>query len=300
VFELMLALWQRLPVIVRAVLAGIAIAAAGVYPWTLAVRANQKFLPVVPWAIVPTAAFLWLLWRWLRGDGWPRGTSAARRMNLRGTAPSPDAFGMAIFAGILGFVALMPGVAVLGRLVSLPSEAQPIHTPANMPAITVFVLLVMASVVAGVVEEAAFRGYLQSPIERRHGPVAAIVIAGLVFGALHYTHHPASVLAMLPFYLAISAVYGAMAYFTGSIIPGLVLHAGGDVLSLTRLWITGKPEWQLTSATPKLIRDSGPDAAFWASLALFLVLTAAAVGAFSALAATTREERASPLRPQPY
>jgi membrane protease YdiL (CAAX protease family) len=287
----MLALWQRVPVIVRAIVSGVAIGAAGVYPWTLLAKANGRFLPVVPWAVIPTAAFLWLFWRYLRGDGWPRATSEARRTNLRANAPSPDAFGMAIFAGILGFVALMPGIAVLGRLVSLPSEARPINAPADMPAITVFALLVMASIVAGVVEEAAFRGYLQSPIERRHGPVVAILTAGAVFGALHYTHHPASVLTMLPFYLAISAVYGAMAYFTNSIIPGLVLHAGGDVLSLTRLWITGKPEWELTSSAPSLIWESGPDAAFWTSLVLFIVLGALAVGAFASLASTTREER---------
>src|SRR5687768_13937368 len=292
----MLTFWQRLPVIVRAVIAGVAIGAAGVYPWTVVVRANQRFLPAVPWAIVPMAAFLWLFWRYLRGEGWPRSTSAARRMNLRANTAAPDAFGMAIFAGILGFVALMPGVGVLGRLVSLPSEAQKINTPENMPAITVLVLLVMASIVAGVVEEAAFRGYLQSPIERRHGPVVAILTAGAVFGALHYTHHPASVLTMLPFYLAISAIYGAMAYFTNSIIPGLMLHAGGDVLSLTRLWLTGKPEWELTSSTPKLIWQSGPDAEFWGSLALFVLLGAAATWAFSALGETTREQRSSHLQ----
>ena len=34
----------------------------------------------------------------------------------------------------------------------------------------------------------------------------------------------------MPYYLAVAAVYGALAYFTNSILPSLVLHAGGNVL----------------------------------------------------------------------
>src|SRR5262245_10413912 len=70
---------------------------------------------------------------------------------------------------------------------------------AGMPFVTLFLLLVMASVVAGVVEETAFRGYMQLPIERRHGPVAAILLNGVVFGFAHMAHHPAGVFVMLPY-----------------------------------------------------------------------------------------------------
>lgn len=78
----MLSLWRRLPVVVRAVLAGIAVAAAGLLPWVLFAEANQKVLLRVPWAILPTALYLWLFWRYLKGAGWPRSTSEARRTSL--------------------------------------------------------------------------------------------------------------------------------------------------------------------------------------------------------------------------
>jgi hypothetical protein len=42
-----------------------------------------------------------------------------------------------------------------------------------------------------------------------------------------------------------------------SILPAVALHAGGNVWSLTRLWATGRPEWQL-SATPSSGLDDGP------------------------------------------
>ena len=66
----------------------------------------------------------------------------------------------------------------------------------------------MASIVAGVVEEASFRGYMQGPIERRHGPVVAILVTGSVFGFAHFTH-PEVTLILMPYYLAVAAIYGA-------------------------------------------------------------------------------------------
>jgi hypothetical protein len=196
-----------------------------------------------------------------------------------------------LFAGMLGLIALMPLAGVLSRLVRLPAESQPIDAPPQMPFVTVFLLLVMASIVAGVVEEAAFRGYMQGPIERRHGPVVALLVSGVLFGLAHFTHHPDSVLAMMPFYLAVVAVFGGLAYLTNSILPGLVVHAGGDVFSLTRLWATGQPEWQVSSQPPQLIWETGPDAAFWGYLVAFIVLGGAALWGYATLAAVVRNER---------
>lgn len=287
----MISLWQRLPVVVRAVVAGVAVAAAGIVPWAMLATANQRVLLSVPWAVVPTALYLWLLWRYLNGEGWPSSSSAARRSSLRANAVPADAWGIALMAGMIGMAALLPLASLLGRLVALPVEAQPITPPADMPFITTFTLLVMGSIVAGVVEEAAFRGYMQGPIERRHGPVAALLISGVLFGAGHVNHHPSAVLAMMPFYVGVVAVYGGIAYFTNSIVPGIVLHALGDVWSLTRLWITGQPEWQLSAQPARTIWETGVDGAFWGSLTAFLVFGAAAVWAFVALADATRGSR---------
>jgi membrane protease YdiL (CAAX protease family) len=280
-----------LPVIVRAVLAGAVVSSAGIFPWVLFSIANQKALLSVPWAILPTLAYLWLFWRYLRGAGWPRSTAEARRTSLRANGLSGDVWATSLFAGMLGLIALMPLAGVLSRLVRLPAESQPINAPPQMPFVTVFLLLVMASIVAGVVEEAAFRGYMQGPIERRHGPVVALLVSGVLFGLAHFTHHPDSVLAMMPFYLAVVAVFGGLAYLTNSILPGLVVHAGGDVFSLTRLWATGQPEWQVSSQPPQLIWETGPDAAFWGYLAALIVLGGAALWGYATLAAVVRNER---------
>jgi membrane protease YdiL (CAAX protease family) len=41
---------------------------------------------------------------------------------------------------------------------------------------------------ANLKHKSSFRGYLQRPIERRHGAVIAILVAGVLFGLTHFTH----------------------------------------------------------------------------------------------------------------
>ena len=286
----------RLPTIVQAVIAGVVVLTAGSAPWTgfaghaLLAGWNLRVFVSVPWAILPMALYLWLYWRYLNGAGWPEATAELRRTSLRANPLSGEVWSMSLVAGFVGLAALLPLLGIMSRLVELPAESEPITMPPQMPFVTAFLLLVMSSIVAGVVEEAAFRGYMQGPIERRHGPIVAILVNGTLFGLAHYNHHPASVFAMLPFYIAVAAVYGGLAYVTNSILPGLVLHAGGDVFTLTRLWTTGQPEWQVSATHPGLIWDTGPDAAFLRSVVVFALLAAAALWAYSELARAARSE----------
>ena len=289
----MLSFWHRLPVIVRALLAGLAAAVVGTTPWALLVSANLEHWPTVPWSVPPTAVLLWLYWRYLRGEGWPLSTSQARRTSCRANRVPEDAWGMAVFAGMLGLLALVLFMNVMNRMVRLP--AQQLGDVSRVPVLTLFVFLIMSAVVAGVVEEASFRGYMQGPIERRHGPLVAILVTGVSFGFLHFSHREVT-LALLPYYMAVGAVYGALAWLTNSIYPSMLLHAGGNVFSSLGLLTTGRSEWQ-TSATPApLIWHTGIDSDFVVAVVAALAATAAAVWAYAGLAATTRTPSAAPLR----
>ena len=57
------------------------------------------------------------------------------------------------------------------RLVVIPSEEMLID---DLPWWSVYSILILISVVAGVAEESGFRGYMQAPLEKRYGPVVAI------------------------------------------------------------------------------------------------------------------------------
>ena len=246
----------------------------------------------LPWAVPLMAMYLWLYWRYLvRGTGWPRSTAEARRMNARANALPHEAWGPALLAGLLGLASVLLLQGVLSRLVALPQQRD-LDDVSRYPAVTVLMWVVMSAVVAGVVEETSFRGYLQRPIERRHGPVIAILVTGSLFGFVHFTHPEVGVV-LLPFYIAAAAVYGALAYFTDSTLPGMVLHAGGNMFSAFDLFTRGRSEWQLSAEPQPLIWETGPDAAFWGNVAALAIVAALTVSAYAALARAVRTARAS-------
>jgi membrane protease YdiL (CAAX protease family) len=164
----------------------------------------------------------------------------------------------------------------MARVMAMPATT-PIAAPPGTPPAVMFMLLAMSSLVAGVSEEASFRGYMQGPIEHRYGLSAGILVSGIMFGVLHFPNHPNAVLQMLPYYIAVSALYGGLTWATDSILPALVLHVGGDVWSLTRLWLTGRPEWQMSSTPPALVWETGLDAKFVTTLAVLIAFAAMTV-----------------------
>ena len=222
---------------------------------------NLRVGTTLPWAVVPAALYLWAYWRFINGTWGPADGAAGRRSNLRANRLSAGIWRAALGAGIVGFAALLAFLVLASRLVRLPAGS-PISTPAEMPAITAVLLLAMQSIVAGVSEESAFRGYMQSMVEQRYGLVAAILSGGTLFGLLHFGNHPGDVLLMLPYYIAVSAVYGGLTWAADSILPALVLHSAGDIVVLTRWWHTGRPEWQVGATAPPLVWESGIDASF--------------------------------------
>lgn len=284
------ALWDRLPVLVQAVVTGLAVATAGTIPWAALVAANIKHKPALPWAVPIMAVYLWLFWRYVRGEGWPQSTAAARRASSRANGLPADLWGPALLAGILGLVSVLLLQGVLSRVVALPQQRD--LDVSQYPVLTVLLWVLMSAVVAGVVEETSFRGYVQTPIERRHGPVIAILVTGSLFGLMHFTH-PEVTLVLLPYYMAVAAVYGALAHLTDSTLPSMVLHGGGNVLSAFDLLTRGRSEWQLSAAPKPLIWEAGPDAPFLANAAALFVVGAAAVWAYSELSRAARTARPS-------
>lgn len=281
--------WLRIPLIVRAVVLGWIVASAGTLPWAGIFYLNTKFLPAVPWSIPIMMLYLWFFWKYVKGSGWPQSTSSERAELCRAKPLDDDVWGSAIGAGMLGILALLFFSSMLGRMIQMPVTHAGDYN--SIPTLTLFFGVIMGSIVAGVVEESAFRGYMQGPIERRYGPVVAILTTGLVFGLAHFSHAEVTV-ALLPFYLFVAAIYGTMAYMTGSILPGLVLHATGDILGAFQFLATGRTEWQSSGKVTPLIWETGVDATFLMTTVGFLATLALAIWAFVGLKkSTSRSER---------
>jgi membrane protease YdiL (CAAX protease family) len=89
-------------------------------------------------------------------------------------------------------------------------------------------MFIMGGVTAGVLEEAAFRGYMQSGIEKCD-PDNAIWITSVVFVAAHINHGVGTLLVMAPGLFIASMLYGTLARRTGTILPGMIIHVLGDL-----------------------------------------------------------------------
>jgi len=120
---------------------------------------------------------------------------------------------------------------VTARLAHLPREA--FASPVDFSkygTLTIICAIACISATAGVVEEAGFRGFLISPIQRRHGWTIAILISGIMFFLDHHLSHAYATFVFLPFFLAISVVHGLLVKYSGSIRPSVLLHALADFI----------------------------------------------------------------------
>src|SRR5262245_14550089 len=109
-------LWSRLPVVLRAIVAGLLVLTVGQIPFELMNSANLRRLPAIPWGAAGTAVWLWLYWRWLGGRGWPRSSSATRRTALRAGKLSPRAWRWSLIASGIATLALRMMLDLARRL----------------------------------------------------------------------------------------------------------------------------------------------------------------------------------------
>jgi len=87
-------------------------------------------------------------------------------------------------------------------------------------------LLFFIAVLPAICEELAFRGILLSGLRRKFRPAPLIIGIGLIFGLFHVTLYRIAPTA------ALGMILTAVAMMTGSVFPGMLLHAGNNALSV--------------------------------------------------------------------
>ena len=221
--------WNWLPAIVRGILVAELVVSIGTIPPSVAVILNVRTSPAIPWMVIVTAVWLWFFWWYVNGNGWPRSTAEARQRDLRAASLSTLAWTWALIAGAIGIVGTVAMAFATTRLAHLPREAfaAPVDF-SKYPPLTIVCAMACISATAGLVEETGFRGFLISPIERRHGWTIAILISGIMFFVDHHFSHAYATFVFLPFFMAISAVHGLLVKYSGSIRPSMLLHAAAD------------------------------------------------------------------------
>jgi uncharacterized protein len=85
------------------------------------------------------------------------------------------------------------------------------------------------AVFAGLLEEIIFRGFLQNALKRHMSAGAAIVVAAVIFGAIHFQPLAFPGLALM------GAVFGYIYHRTGSLYATIALHAANNAMALAFL-----------------------------------------------------------------
>jgi membrane protease YdiL (CAAX protease family) len=211
---------------VRPIVVGSLVAAIGIAPWVVSAYLNARIRPDLPWAAIGTAVFLVLYIAWLNGTGWPASSQQARKRSLRLWPPTAsreqgsDTMPAPLIVLLLALLTVV--WIIIGRL-GTPPDVSAYPTTAYR-----FSVFIMGAVVSGVVEEAAYRGYMQTNLER-HDPQSAILLTSIVFTLFHGVHGLGALLMLGPGIFAASVLYGLLARRTGTIVPGMIIHATGDL-----------------------------------------------------------------------
>jgi membrane protease YdiL (CAAX protease family) len=255
-------LWTRLPVALRAILSGLVIGMAAANVWPLLLMNLGT-----PVAAVAEAMFLALYVWWASGGGPPRGTGASRAEAFRRDRLSGAQWSWGFLAAIFFAATIHASIVLLFRLVPFPTEAfRHGYDFSFIPSTPLkWLAVVISAVSAGICEETGFRGYMQSPIEQRHGATAAILISSLFFTALHLTKDWATV-GMVPIVFGAGVLLGLLAWASGSLVFCMIGHTMMDI-GLFGYWWTGIGG----DFTAQPIGETGVDQAFLIACATFAV-----------------------------
>jgi membrane protease YdiL (CAAX protease family) len=262
--------WAKSPISLRVVIFGLLISLTAVNVWPLLLL-NLG----VPLAALAEAIFLGFFLWWTSGEGPPRKTQAARATAFRSGTLSPRQWFWGLIAAFFFAATIHASIVLLFRFVSFPMAAfrrgydisfipsQPLR----------WLAVVVSATSAGICEETGFRGYMQRPIEQRHGAPVAILISSLFFMALHLTKAWATP-EMVPIVFGAGILLGLLAWSSGSLIPGMIGHVVMDI-GLFAYWWTGIAG----DFTSRTITDTGVDRPFVIAcgaftISLFMVLFA--------------------------
>jgi membrane protease YdiL (CAAX protease family) len=224
--------WAKLPITPKAILGGLLIGmiAANVWP-ILLLKLGALSAAIIE--VVLLGLYFW----WFTGAA-PGPWQAQRREGGRGGRLSGAQWGWGLLAAACFPVTVWSAMVLLFRIIPFP--AADFHKGYDLSFIPTLPLQWLACVIsalsAGVCEEMGFRGYMQRPIENRHGPAVAIVISAMLFMLLHL-NKSWSMMAMTPIVFGAGVLLGVIARASGTMVFNTLGHWFMDIGLFAYFWV---------------------------------------------------------------
>ncbi len=271
-------LWQRTPVLVKAIVLGFLVNTVGVFN----VLIFTSLLPL-PAAFIAIPTFLFLYWKFFSGSWGHNASKETRKKYFRVNTLSRAQWSWSLLAAVLLVILFQAGMVVTFRLIEFPAEQfTSVYGLDALPVGIAWVAIIFSAFSAGLCEEAGFRGYGQVPLEKRYGPVVAILIGSVLFMIAHL--HQAWAPPVLLHLFGGAVFIGTLAYTSGSLIPGIIAHTLLDIINFSYWWsdVAGKFKYQT-------IAQTGVDTHFIISTLVFISATASFIWSVRKVAALREE-----------
>jgi sodium transport system permease protein len=142
--------------------------------------------------------------------------------------PVKPAVWIAIFFAIpAGYITAIGIFRVVNMIIPAPQQLLERFSedviPKGMPS---WQLVLYVAVLPAICEELAFRGMLLNGLRRKFRPAALVLGIGIIFGLFHMTLYRIAPTA------ALGMILTAIALMTGSVFPGMLLHAGNNAIGV--------------------------------------------------------------------
>lgn len=213
-------IWNKIPAVVRGLIIGMLIQSIGIMPLFFLIQKNIEHTPTFPWSLIAGGLILFLTWNFLTGKKLFFSPSHERADLSGANKLGSKSAGLMMVSGLFLAITLL-AFAFLGyMLTEVPLQQIELLTALKkIPLGSSLCLLFIASLASGVIEELAWRGYAQRIIGKGHSAIVAIGVVALAFTIIHFLPFP-----VWPLFFIGSLGWGFLAYYSNSILPGIIFH----------------------------------------------------------------------------
>ncbi len=145
--------------------------------------------------------------------------------------------------GLRWYALSLPGLLLISALLAYLGhryhfsvgrpEVEKLFSQVNRSPVTLLLAALVLSVGAPLFEELVFRGFLFAALRQRVGPVVTIAVTALLFALLHDFSRTFADPRTFPFaILYLGGVLGLVRERTGSVAPGMAVHALNNLVAL--------------------------------------------------------------------